>query len=58
MHMSRNGAEYMYTVIVTPHLLQKGVGENFDFACDITTSSELRISSRIYFSNLGIDITY
>jgi hypothetical protein len=34
---------------VTPRLLQKSVSENFKFPHDITTSSELRIGSGIYF---------
>lgn len=58
MHMSINEIEYIYTVTVTPRLLQKNVGENFDFAHDIMASSEFGINSGIYFLNLGIDITY
>jgi len=46
------------TIGVMPRLLQTGVNENFNFTRNITTSSELRISSGIYFSNLGIDITH
>jgi hypothetical protein len=47
---------YTKIQIVTPHFLQKGVSENFKFSRDITTSSELRFGSGIYFflKDLGI----